>query len=522
MIWNAIESYVYGLIIGVLIMLLISFFRKTLSSKNILNANELAKKIKHDAETEAQTLKKEAVLEAKEKWYKQQKKYEKEIEERKKELLALEKKHNDRIVSLDKRQESLDKKDSNIQDFEKRLKNQEKEIAERKEHLESLIVQQTEKLSEIARLTPEEAIQILKNNLKNKARNEAAKEVRRILDETRLEASQLSAKILANAIQRISLDYISETTVAVVSLPDDEMKGRIIGREGRNIRTFEKASGVDLIIDDTPEAVVLSCFDPVRREIARRSLEKLITDGRIHPGRIEQVIEKMTKEMDDNLVKIGEEACMEMNIHNISANIVKLLGRLRFRTSYGQNVLQHSKEAGWICGILAAELGLNQELAQRCGFLHDIGKAIDHEYDGSHASLGANVAKKNGESKIVINSIEAHHEEVEYGSVYAVLTQISDAVSGARPGARREMLETYMKRLEKMEGIANAIEGVNKSFAIQAGRELRIIVDPTTVDDEKTAFIASDIAEKIEAEMQYPGQIKVICIREMRQSSIAR
>lgn len=515
-------GYIIGLIIGVVIVLLVGLFKRTLSNKNILKANELAKKIVKDAESESERLVKEAVLEAKDKWYKQQKKYEKEIEGRKKDLLVLEKKHNDRILSLDKRLENLDKKDSRLQDFEKKLKSQETKLEKRREELDGLIEKQTAKLSEIAKLTPDEAIQILKNNLKNKARNDAAKEVRRILDQTRSEASKLSANILANAIQRISLDYVSETTVAVVSLPDDEMKGRIIGREGRNIRTFEKESGVDLIIDDTPEAVVLSCFDPVRREIARRALEKLISDGRIHPGRIEQVIQKVGREMDENLVKIGEEACMEMNIHNISSNIIKLIGRLRFRTSYGQNVLQHSMEAGWICGILATELGLNQEIARRCGFLHDIGKAIDHEFDGSHASLGANVAKKNGESKIVVNSIAAHHEEVEYGSVYAVLTQISDAVSGARPGARREMLESYMKRLEQMENIANSIDGVNKSYAIQAGRELRIIVDPATINDDKTAYIAGDIAEKIEAEMQYPGQIKVICIREMRQSAIAR
>jgi ribonuclease Y len=267
---------------------------------------------------------------------------------------------------------------------------------------------------------------------------------------------------------------------------------------------------------------VLSGFDPVRREIARIALEKLISDGRIHPGRIEHVIEKTRKEMETNLIKIGEQACLETNIHNISQNIVKLIGRLKYRTSYGQNVLQHSIESAWACGVMAAELGLDQELARRAGFLHDIGKAIDHEFDGSHAKLGANVARKNGESDIIINSIEAHHEEVEYKSVYAVLTQVADAVSGARPGARREMLETYMKRLEQMEEIANAIEGVNKSFAIQAGRELRIIVDPTSVKDEKTAYIASDIAAKIEKEMQYPGQIKVMVIRETRQTAVAK
>ena len=511
-----------GLVVGLVIMIAINFIQRNIANKSILSSNELARKIIKDAEEESEKLIKIAVLEAKDKWYQQQKKYEGEIDSRKKELHVLEKKYNDRVLSLDKRLETLDRKDENLQDFDRKLKKTESEISKKKEELQSLIAQQTEKLSEIARLTPEEAIQILKNNLKNKARNEAAKEVRRIVDQTRQDAVKVSASILANAIQRVSIDYVSESTVSVVSLPDDEMKGRIIGREGRNIRTFEKASGVDLIIDDTPEAVVLSCFDPVRREIARLSLEKLISDGRIHPGRIEQVIAKITKEMNENLIKIGEEACMEMNIHNISANIVKLLGRLRFRTSYGQNVLQHSIEAGWICGIMAAETGLDQELARRCGFLHDIGKAMDHEFDGSHASLGANAARKNGESKIVVNAIEAHHEEVEYGSVYAVLTQIADGVSGARPGARREILETYMKRLEQMENIANSIEGVNKSYAIQAGRELRIIVDPTSINDEKTAYIASDIAAKIEADMQYPGQIKVICIREMRQTAVAR
>jgi ribonuclease Y len=388
--------------------------------------------------------------------------------------------------------------------------------------LDKLVEQQNIKLSEIAKLSREEAIQILKNNLKNKARNEAVKEIRQIAEQTKAEANKLVAGILSTAVQRMAVDYVSESTVSVVSLPDDEMKGRIIGREGRNIRAFEKASGIDLIIDDTPEAVVLSGFDPVRREIARLSLEKLITDGRIHPGRIEQVIEKTSKEMDENLVEIGEKACMETNVHNISPNLVKLIGRLKYRTSYGQNILQHSIESAWVCGILATELGLDQELARRCGFLHDLGKAIDHEYDGSHANLGANVARKNGESKIVVNAIEAHHEEVEYQSVYAVLTQVSDAISGARPGARREMLETYMKRLSKMEEIANSIEGVNKSYAIQAGRELRIIVDPVSIDDEKTAYIASDIAEKIEQEMQYPGQIKVMVIRETRHTAVAK
>lgn len=517
-----IISLAIGLFVGIGLILVIYFIKKNANNKKILNSSELAKKIIADAKQEAETLKKTTILEAKEKWFSIQKKYEEEINNRKKEIHSLEREYNERVSRLDKRLAVLEKKENYLHEIENKLKSKENQLQLKEKELDELIEKQNSKLSEIARLSRDEAIQILMNNLKNKARNEAAKKVRMIAEQTKAEANRIAAGIISTAIQRIAVDYVSESTVSVVSLPDDEMKGRIIGREGRNIRAFEKATGIDLIIDDTPEAVVLSGFDPVRREIARLALEKLILDGRIHPGRIEQVVEKTAKEMDENIMKIGEEACMETNIHNISPNIVKLIGRLKYRTSYGQNILQHSIETAWICGILAAELGLDQELARRCGFLHDIGKAIDHEYDGSHAKLGANIARKNGESKIVVNAIEAHHEEVEYKSIYAILTQVADAISGARPGARREMLETYMKRLEKMENIANSVAGVNKSFAIQAGRELRIIVDPISVDDKTTAYIASDIAEKIEKEMQYPGQIKVTVIRETRQSAIAK
>jgi ribonuclease Y len=519
---NTLFYSLAAFIIGFGLMLIVNLIRKSVADKNFLKSSELAKKVISDAKIEAENLKKAALLEGKEEWFKIQKGYEDEINNRKKEIHILEKEYNERVAKLDKRLENLDRKETNLQDFEKRIKIQEIEIKQKKIELDELIELQNQKLTEIAKLSREEAVQILKNNLRNKARNEAAKEIRQIAEQTKIEASKLAAGILATAIQRMSVDYVSESTVSVVSLSDDEMKGRIIGREGRNIRAFEKASGIDLIIDDTPEAVVLSGFDPVRREIARLALEKLISDGRIHPGRIEQVIEKTSREMDENLIKIGEKACMETNIHNISANLIKTIGRLKYRTSYGQNILQHSIESAWICGMLAAELGLDQELARRAGFLHDLGKAIDHEYDGSHAKLGANLARKNGEKQIIVNAIEAHHEEVEYQSIYAVLTQVADAISGARPGARREILETYMKRLSKMEEIANSIEGVNKSYAIQAGRELRIIVDPLSVDDKKTAYIASDIAEKIEEEMQYPGQIKVMVIRETRQTAIAK
>jgi len=515
-------SIIIGFVIASVVSIILVVMKKNLNRKNILVAEELAKKIVADAKIDAENEKKTVVLKAKEDWFKVQERYENEIKTRKKEVHSLERVYNDRVNKLDNRTDNLDNREKKLSDFERKVNDIKEQAQIKKAELEDILEEQNRKLSEIARLSREEAVEILKNNLKNKARQEAAKELRQIAEQTKQDSNKIAAGIISTAVQRIAVDYVSETTVSVVSLPDDEMKGRIIGREGRNIRAFEKASGIDLIIDDTPEAVVLSGFDPVRREVARLSLEKLISDGRIHPGRIEHVIAKTAKEMDQELIKVGEEACMETNIHNISPNIVKLIGRLKYRTSYGQNILHHSMEAAWACGIMAAELGLDQELARRCGFLHDLGKAIDHEFDGSHAKLGANVASKNGESKIVVNAIEAHHEEVEYQSVYAVLTQVADAISGARPGARREMLETYMKRLEKLEEIANSVEGVNKSFAIQAGRELRIIVDPTKVTDSKSAFIASDIAAKIEEEMQYPGQIKVMVIRETRQTAVAK
>nr|HPH61509.1 ribonuclease Y [Candidatus Syntrophosphaera sp.] len=385
-----------------------------------------------------------------------------------------------------------------------------------------LIGEQRAKLSEIAGLSREEALNVMREELISQARQVAANDAKLTIEQIKLDTSRKAAEILSTAIQRLAVDHVSESTVSVVSLPSDEMKGRIIGREGRNIRTFEKASGVDLIIDDTPEAVVLSCFDPVRREIARLALEKLISDGRIHPGRIEDVIVKTGKEMEETLIKLGEKAVLETNIHNISGNLIKVLGRLHYRTSYGQNVLKHSLEAAWICGILAAELGLDQEIARRAGMLHDIGKAVDQEFDGTHAIIGANLARKNGESKIIVNAIEAHHEEVEATSVYAALVQASDAISGARPGARREMLETYMQRLAKLEDIANSVQGVNKSYAIQAGRELRIIVEPSLVEDAQTSLLATEIAAQIEKEVQYPGQIKVTVIRETRQIAMAK
>ncbi|MDZ4181646.1 MAG: ribonuclease Y [Candidatus Cloacimonadaceae bacterium] len=519
---NTIIVAAIGAAGGFALALMIYLIRRNTSFRLISQAKEIAEEIKTSAKKETETVRKSTILEAKDEWFKQKRVMEDEIKERQKELRVQEKKYNERLGSLDKRLDSLDKKENHLSEQERRLKTKEDELAVKSQDIERLISDQRKKLSEIAGLSREQAVQIMREELIGQARQVAANDARLTIEQLKLDTSRKSAEILSTAIQRMAVDHVSETTVSVVSLPSDEMKGRIIGREGRNIRTFEKASGVDLIIDDTPEAVVLSCFDPVRREIARLSLEKLISDGRIHPGRIEEVIAKTGKEMEETLIKIGEKAVLETNIHNISPNLIKILGRLNYRTSYGQNVLQHSIEAAWICGILAAELGLDQEIARRAGMLHDIGKAVDHEFDGNHAIIGANLARKNGEGKLIINAIEAHHEEVEATSVYAVLVQASDAISGARPGARREMLETYMQRLAKLEEIANSVNGVNKSYAIQAGRELRIIVEPSIVEDTQTSLLATEIAAQIEKEVQYPGQIKVTVIRETRQVAMAK
>ena len=519
---NPYIALVIGVAVGFVIALFIYIIKRNSTFKLISQSTKIAEELERNAKIEAENAKKAALLEAREEWFKQKRILDEEIKERQKELRTQEKKYNERLSSLDKRLDSLDKKETNLTEQERKLKQKEEELANKKTEYEQIITEQKNKLVEIAGLSRDEAIALLREELISQARQVAANDARLTLEQIKLDANQKAAEILSTAIQRIAVDHVSETTVSVISLPSDEMKGRIIGREGRNIRTFEKVSGVDLIIDDTPEAVVLSCFDPVRREIARLSLEKLIADGRIHPGRIEEVVAKTTKEMEENLVKIGEKAVLETNIHNISPNLIKVLGRLHYRTSYGQNVLQHSIESAWICGIIAAELGLDQELARRAGLLHDIGKAIDHEFDGSHAIIGANLARKNGEGKIIVNAIEAHHEEVEAISVYAALTQASDAISGARPGARKEMLETYMQRLSKLEEIANSVEGVSKSYAIQAGRELRIIVEPALVDENQTTLLATEIAASIEKQVQYPGQIKVTVIRETRQIAMAK
>ncbi len=519
------NAYITGAIafaVGFLLALVIYLIKRNGAFKAVSQATEIAENIKRNATKESEVAKKAALVEAREEWFKQKRIFDEEVKERQRELRAQEKKYNERLGSLDKRLDSLDKKENNLTEQEQRIKGKDDELQKKKQEIESIINEQKSKLAEVAGLSREQALERLRQELIATARQMAANDAKLTIEQLKLDTNKKAIEILSTAIQRMAVDHVSESTVSVVSLPSDEMKGRIIGREGRNIRTFEKASGVDLIIDDTPEAVVLSCFDPVRREIARLALEKLISDGRIHPGRIEEIISKTSKEMDETLIKIGEKAVLETNIHNISPNLIKVLGRLNYRTSYGQNVLQHSIEAAWICGILAAELGLDQEIARRAGMLHDIGKAVDHEFDGTHAIIGANLARKNGEGKLIVNAIEAHHEEVEALSVYAALVQASDAISGARPGARREMLETYMQRLAKLEEIANKVDGVNKSYAIQAGRELRIIVEPSMVEENQTPLLAAEIAASIEKQVQYPGQIKVTVIRETRQIAMAK
>ena len=513
---NPIIALIIGVVGGFAIALIIYFIKRNTAFKLISQSTKIAEELEKNAKIEAENAKKAALLEAREEWIKQKRLLDEEIKERQKELRLEEKKYNERLSSLDKRLDSLDKKENALAEQERKLKSKEEELLNKKNEFDAIIAEQKNKLAEIAGLSREEAIARLREELISQARQVAANDARLTIEQIKLDANRKAAEILSTAIQRMAVDYVSETTVSVVSLPSDEMKGRIIGREGRNIRTFEKVSGVDLIIDDTPEAVVLSCFDPVRREVARLALEKLIADGRIHPGRIEEVIAKTAKEMEENLVKIGEKAVLETNIHNISPNLIKVLGRLHYRTSYGQNVLKHSVEVAHLAGVMAAELEVDVAVAKRAGLLHDIGKAVDHEISGPHVEIGVELAKKYRENKEVIHGIAAHHSDIEPESIEAILVQAADAISASRPGARRETLEAYIKRLEKLENLADSFEGVDKSFAIQAGREVRIIVKPDQVDDLQAINLARDIARKVEQDLDYPGQIKVIVIRETR------
>ena len=510
-------------IVGCLIGGLVGYtYRKSFTKKKIERTEDYAKRLYDDAVRKAEDYKKEKVLEAKEEILKakaendrERAENEKEIRERRNEL----QKNERRLIQ---REETLDKKASNLETREETLNTKLTDLAMKEAELDELKAKQLTELERVAGLTKDEAKQIVIDRVQKEAFHDAAAQVREIETQAKEEGEKKARNIIALAIQKCAADHVAESTVSVISLPNDDMKGRIIGREGRNIRALETATGVDLIIDDTPEAVIVSAFDPVRREVARVAVEKLIMDGRIHPARIEEMVEKARKEVDNQIREAGENAVFETNQHGIHHELVKLLGRLRYRTSYGQNVLKHSIEVSHLAGLMAAELGADVQLAKRAGLLHDIGKAVDHESEGTHVTLGADLARKYHENADVVHCIMAHHNDVEPQTVEAVLVQAADAISAARPGARRESLENYIKRLEKLEEIANSFDGVDKCYAIQSGREVRIMVKPEDVNDDGIKVLAKEIAKRIEEQMEYPGQIRVNVIRETRSTEYAK
>lgn len=485
-------------------------------------AEERAARLVQDTEQKRANTLREAELAAKEKLLQAKNEFEKVSRQRRSELEKIERRLLQKEDNLDKRQDELTRREKETGTLERSLTGKEKELDQRQGELHRLIDQERHKLEQIAGLTGSQAKEDLIRMMENEARNDAAHLVKRIEDEAREQANRHSQRIIANAIQRNASDFVTETTVSVVLLPNDEMKGRIIGREGRNIRALEMATGIDLIVDDTPEAVILSGFDPFRREIARVALERLISDGRIHPARIEEVVEKVKAEFDARVQQEGEAALLELNIPDLHPELVKLLGRLRFRTSYGQNVLKHSKEVAYLAATMAAELRVDVHVAKRAGLLHDIGKSVDREMEGSHLELGIDLLRKFGETEKVIHAMACHHGDYDPETVEAVLVTASDALSAARPGARREVLESYIKRLEKLEDLANGFKGVQKSFAIQAGREVRVIVDSNKITDEDAIWLSRNVAKKVESELTYPGEIKVTVIRETRAIEFAK
>ncbi|MBU1319626.1 MAG: ribonuclease Y [candidate division Zixibacteria bacterium] len=488
----------------------------------ISKADDQATRIVEEAIRDASIKKKEALLEAKDEVYKSKVNLEREMQSKRVELQKSDKRLADRETALDRKVDLLNKKERDFTAKESSLQHREKAIKSREEELNNLVHQQNMQLEKVAGMTSEEARNQLMENLIGQAKMEAAVTIKEIKENAERTADKEAREIITQAIYRCAADHTVETTVSVVSLPSDEMKGRIIGREGRNIRSFETCTGIDVIVDDTPEAVILSGYDPIRREVARMALERLVSDGRIHPARIEEIVEKCQKEMEMMIREAGEQACFELGIHDLHNDIIQLLGKLNYRTSYGQNVLQHSKEVSIICGLMAAELGLDATLAKRCGLLHDIGKSIDRETEGTHTEIGAAFLTRYVENEYVVNAVASHHGDIPMLSPYAVLVQSADAISGSRPGARREPLEGYIKRLEKLEEMADSFKGVARAFAIQAGREIRVIVEHDEIDDAKAQILASDIAMKIQTEMEYPGQIKVTVIRETRAVDYAK
>lgn len=510
------EIYIPLSLVSIVIGIIIGYFvRKSIAEAKISSAEDEAKKILESAFKEAEAQKKEIVLEAKDEAYRIKNDADKDYRERQFETQRLERRLLQKEETFDKKMESLERK-------EESLNQKEKTISDTRVKVENLLKEQNFELERISGLSKEEAKKVILKNVEQEVRHETAVLIKDLEQAAHEEADKKAREIITTAIHRCAADQVAETTVSVINLPNDEMKGRIIGREGRNIRSLETLTGVDLIIDDTPEAVILSGFDPIRREVARTALERLVADGRIHPARIEEMVLKARKDVDERIRDYGEQATFEVGIHNIHPDLIKILGRLKFRTSYGQNVLTHSLEVAHLAGLMAAELGEDYVLAKRAGLLHDIGKAIDHEIEGSHVEIGIELAKKYRENPVVINSIASHHGDVEPTSIIAVLVGAADALSAARPGARRETLENYIKRLEKLENICNSFEGVDKSFAIQAGREVRVMVSPDEVDDGNSVLLARDIIKRIESELDYPGNIKVIVIRETRAVEYAK
>jgi ribonuclease Y len=485
-------------------------------------AEETSKRIVSEAEREAESLRKTAVLSGKEELIKLREEWEAEVRGRREEVEREERRVDDREGQLNRKYDLLEQRERDTNRRTEAVAAHERTVAQRQQELEKLLADERRRLEQIAGISQQDAKNELIHRMEEEAQADAANKIREIRETAKRNADREAKKIIALAIQRIAAEQSVEATVSAVALPNDEMKGRIIGREGRNIRAFELATGVDVIIDDTPDTVVVSCFDPVRREIARLSLEKLVADGRIHPGRIEEVVNKSRQEVEASIVETGEQAAYESGVHGLHPELIKLIGRMRWRTSYGQNILNHSKEVAWLAGIMAAELALDVNLARRGALLHDIGKVLTHEHEGTHVQLGVEVATRYGENPLVVNCIAAHHDDVPHESEISVLVQAADAISGARPGARREAFETYVKRLEGLEKIASSYRGIEKVFAIQAGREIRVIVTPEEIDDPRMTSLTEEIARRIEAELQYPGQIKVVLIRETRAVDFAR
>ncbi|MFZ2061320.1 MAG: ribonuclease Y, partial [Candidatus Binatus sp.] len=513
---------ILGFIIGGAVLYIWGITKQRNDAVNLEAARAQAEEITKEAQTRSQLVVKEAELKAKDMVVGAKADAEREMRDRRREIAAMEQKLEAREETFEKRQEAFERREADLNRRDQSLRSREKSLTDKEDVLQAHIDEARTKLEAVAGLTREEAKRSLMDEMIGSARTDAAKHIRIVEEEAREEADRRAKRVVAIAIERLAGEFVAERTVSVIALPNDEMKGRIIGREGRNIRAIEAATGVDIIIDDTPEAVVISCHNPIRREIARVALMQLISDGRIHPGRIEEVVRKAEQQVEESIREAGQRAIIEVGVHGIHPELVKLLGMLKYRYSYAQNVLMHSIEAAFICGAMAAELGLNEKQARRAALLHDIGKALTHEVEGSHALIGGEIARKYGESAKIVNAIAAHHEEVKAETILAPLVDAADALSGARPGARREVLESYVKRLEDLETIAKSFKGVEKCFAVQAGREMRVIVEPSQISDEDTSMLARDVARKIETDMTYPGQIRVTVIRETRATELAK